>query len=255
MHRLIELHNIETLLNEAQEFSGENKLVTGVAGMAKSIFKFDIISVCEVFGYQIASAIGLRVPRMQGVWTKEVVRIGSIYAEPGRIGVLVEYYEGCTQLSRDEAATLDPGAVALALALSVFDRFEWGEFVLSGDKLYFVDLERLLPPIPPETLVAASLEDRVECLRNLEDQYSRGNLSAIQEVLVEAKRLGLHDQVEDKLQRLCSLSPDMYFQFLEISGHPLDELLSKFATTVVGNRLNSIAEWFELPTHEVPPWC
>jgi hypothetical protein len=255
MHRLVELHNVETLLNEAEKFAGENGLVTGVAGLAKSIFKFDIISVCEVFGYQIAWAFGVRVPRMQGVWTKEVVRVGSVYADPGRIGVLVEYLEGCTQLSRDDAATLDPGAVAPALALCVFDRFEWGEFVLSGDKLYFVDLERLLPPIPPETLVAASPKDRVECLRNLEDQYSRGNLSAIREVLEEAERLGLHDQVEEKLRRLCSLRAEVYFQFLEISGHPLDELLSKFAGWVFGNRLNSIAEWFDLATHEVPAWC
>jgi hypothetical protein len=146
MHRLIELHSIETLLNEPQKFASENRLVTGVAGLAKSILKFNITSACEVFGYQIASAIGVRVPSLQGVWTKEVVRIGDIYAEPGRIGVLVEYYEGCPQLSRDDAATFDPGAVALALGLSVFDRFEWGEFILSGDRLYFVDLERLLPP-------------------------------------------------------------------------------------------------------------
>ena len=46
----------------------------------------------------------------------------------------------------------------------------------------------------------------------------------------------------------------MYFQFFEISGHPLDEPLSKFAGRVFGNRVNSIAEWFDLPIHAVPAW-
>ncbi len=135
MHPLIELHNVETPLNEAKEFVGGNILVTGVAGLVKSIFKFDIISVCEVFGYQIASAVGVRVPRMQGFWTQEIVKSGNINADPGRIGVLIEYHKDWTALSRDCAAARDSVAVTRALTLCAFDWSEWGEFGLSGDKL------------------------------------------------------------------------------------------------------------------------
>ena len=93
MHWLLELHNVERLLSEAEQFSGGNGLVTGVGGFARSILKFGSISVCEAFGYLIASAIGVRVPRMQGVWMREAVSTDSIDAEPGRIVVLVEHHE------------------------------------------------------------------------------------------------------------------------------------------------------------------
>jgi hypothetical protein len=89
MHRLVQLHNVSTILDGAERFAGENRLVTGLAGLPKSIFKFKIISACEVFGYQIALAIGVRVPRMQGVWTQEVIKADGINADSGRVGILV----------------------------------------------------------------------------------------------------------------------------------------------------------------------
>lgn len=93
MHKLVELHDVERLLIEAEPLAGGNALVTGVGGLARSIFKFDVISVCEVFGYLIAGALGVRVPQMQGVWTQEAVRAESVRADPGRIGILVEYHK------------------------------------------------------------------------------------------------------------------------------------------------------------------
>src|SRR2546427_7913935 len=56
-------------------------LVTGVGGFARSILKFGSISVCEAFGYLIASAIGVRVPRMQGVWMREAVSTDRVDAD------------------------------------------------------------------------------------------------------------------------------------------------------------------------------
>ncbi len=187
MHWLIELHNVERLLSEAEQFSGGNGLVTGVGGFARSILKFSSISVCEVFGYQIASAIGVRVPRMQAVWTREAVRTNSVDADPGRIGILVDHHEDWTALSRDTAARLDPAAVARALALCVFDRHEWGELGQSHGQVYFVDLERLLPPIQPEILLAASEAERVEWLENLGAQYGEADFARIREVIEEGR--------------------------------------------------------------------
>ena len=107
MHWLLELHSVEKLLGEAERFSGGNGLVTGVGGFAKSILKFSSISVCELFGYLIAPAAGVRVPRMRGVWTREAVSTNGVDAEPGRIGILVEYHEDWTALHRETAARLD----------------------------------------------------------------------------------------------------------------------------------------------------
>jgi len=254
MHRLIELRDVEKLLCEAERFPGGNGLVTGVGRFAKSIFKFNPISASEVFGYLIASATGVRVPGMEAVWTREVVRKGSVDAAPGRIGILVEHRQDWTPLSRNAAAGLDPAMVARALALCVFDRYEWGEFGHSCGKVYFVDLERLLPPIQPELLLSASETERVEWLTALADHYGQTAFSAIREVIEEAKQLRLDNQVARELRRLASLRPETYSRFLEIAGHPLDELLSRFVSSVFGGRLNSIAEYVDLPIHEVPAW-
>src|SRR3989442_11013962 len=128
MHAVIELRDVEKVLNDAERVAGGNGLVAGVGGFATSILKFSSISVCEVFGYLIASAFGVRVPRMQAIWTREAVSANGLDAEPGRIGILVEYHEDWTALSRDAAAQCDRVTVARALALCAFDRHEWGEF-------------------------------------------------------------------------------------------------------------------------------
>jgi hypothetical protein len=255
MSKLIELHNVANLLEETDRARmGPGVVTEGVPGMPKSIFKFKPTSVCEVFGYQIAEAIGVRVPQMQGFWTREAMQSRPPYVDPGLIGILVKYHEDWKPLGRERAVALDPVQAARALALCVFDRFEWGEFGLSDGKIYFVDLERLLPPIQPDALLAASEIDRVEWLNDLDVEYCREDFSAIGEVLEEAEQLDLQDRVERELQRLCCLRPETYCPFLEISGHPLGKLLSRFAACVFGQRLNSIAEWFDLPTHEVPAW-
>lgn len=245
MHKLIELDNVNKLLNGSCKYGYYDGMVSDVGGFAKSLFKFRETSVCEVFGYQIASAIGVRVPKMQGVWTKEYVRCKEISADPGRIGILVDYHEDWKIISRDHAVEYDPKAVVSALVLCVFDLFEWGEFALSNDNIYFADLERLLPRMSPEVLLLANEKDRTQCLHDLEIEYSRENIYAIDVVLKEARRLGLQSEVEQKLQQLCLVGTDGYYQFIEISGHPLDKLLSRFAIQVFGNRLNSISKRFK----------
>lgn len=255
MSAIIELCNIPKFLEKNDSFFRGLIMVTeDVRGVPKSIFKFEPISICEVFGYQIAEAIGVRVPQMQGFWTSKALRINQYNADPGRIGILVKYHEDWQPLGREDAIKLDVVQAARALALCVFDRHEWGEFGLSGGKVYFVDLERLLPPIQPEALLAASEIDRMEMLNDWASDYRKSELSAIGEVLEEAKRLDLQDQVERELRQLCCLKSDTYRRFLMISGHPIETLLSRFATSVFGHRLNSIAEWFDLPTHKVPAW-
>ena len=254
MRQIIELDYVERLLREAERFSGGNGLVRNVGGFATSILKFSPNSVCEVFGYQIAAAVGVRVPRMQGLWTQKAVNALGIFAEPGRIGILVEYHDDWTALGWDAAAMLDPAAVARALSLCLFDRYEWGEFGQSGGEIYFADLERLLPPIKPEVLLSSSEAGRIEILAATEGPFELGSSGMIQEVIEEADRLRILNEVNRELEGLCSLAPETYSGFLKLVGHPLDGLLSRFAATAFGRRLNAIAECIGRPTHEVPGW-
>src|SRR2546427_10791487 len=120
MHRLIELDNVEELLQNSQRFSGGNGLIENIGGLARSILKFNPLSVCEVFGYQMATALGVRVDRMQGFWTTGAVNAAGISARPGRIGIVVEYLDDWCYLVLDFVATYDSSGVARALILVAF---------------------------------------------------------------------------------------------------------------------------------------
>jgi len=255
MSEIIELCKHPKFLNKSdQSFYNLCTITEDVYGVPKSIFKFDLISICEVFGYQIAEAIGVRVPIMHGFWVSKALRINQYNAKPGRIGILVKHHEDWQPLGRECAIKLDELQVARALALCTFDRHEWGEFGLSGGKVYFVDLERLLPPINPEALFAATEGDQLVMLNDWALAYDKLGSSAICEVLKEAEQLDIRIQVERELRQLCLLKSDKYCRFQTISGHPLEKLLSRFATFVFGQRLNLIANYFDLPQHEVPYW-
>lgn len=254
MSVIIELCDSPKFLEENNRSRFSPDIVTE-AVLGKSIFKFEQTSISEVFGYQIAEAIRVRVPQMQGFWTPQALRIKNKFIKaPGRIGILVKYYEDWQPLDIESAVKLDIVQAARALVLCVFDRNEWGEFGLSGHMVYFVDIEWLLPIIKPEALLAASEQDRMKMLNNSALSYHQSESSAIDKVLKEAKRLGIQDRVEQELRQLCRLKSDKYCQFLKISGHPLEKMLSRFATSMFGHRLNSIARWFDLPTHKVPAW-
>ena len=72
MSEIIELWNIPKFLEKSDRSFRDLCMVTeDVPGVPKSIFKLELISICEVFGYQIAEAIGVRVPQMQGFWTPD----------------------------------------------------------------------------------------------------------------------------------------------------------------------------------------
>jgi len=254
VHQLIELDRVEELLRTAESFPGGNGLVVNVSGFTRSILKFSSLSAGEVFGYEMAKALGVRVARMQGFWTREAVNAGGTFAEPGRIGVLVEHLADWSDLGRDYAATLDPTTVARALSLSAFDCSEWGSFGRSGGEVYFADLERLMPLLFPDDLLAASAEKRFEILETSEYVYDGGSTAMIEEVVEEANRLCLLREVSRELTKICTIGPDAYSAFLTLKGHPLDVLLSRFAASMFGLRRNAIAVCIGQPTHEVPTW-
>jgi len=175
MHELIELNDIRKVLSEAERFDrGLTKVVSDLGGLKRAVIKFNPNSICEIFGYQIASTIGVRIPRTQGFWVNESIDSGEVYGEPGSVGILVEHLEDYKHFNRDEAAKIDPEMVARALALCAFDRHEWGEFGLSGGQVYFVDLERLFPNIHLSTLLTLPGVERISALLADEESFRDG---------------------------------------------------------------------------------
>jgi hypothetical protein len=254
VHRLIELNNVEELLRSAERFTGGNGLVSNVGPYSRSILKFSLMSVGEVFGYQMAAALGVQVARMQGFWTREAVDAAGTMAEPGRIGVLVEHLADWEDLGWDDAASVDRGAVARALSLCAFDCGEWGSFGQSGGEVYFADLERLTPLADVEELLAASNKTRFEILERRQEVYDHGHSDMVRQIVEEADSLGLNQELHGELKKVCSIGPDAYSALLKLVGHPIDALLSRFAASMFGRRLNVIAEHVGQPTHEAPTW-
>src|SRR6266545_3968196 len=116
MYQLVQFDHVERLLREAETFSGGGDgLVRNVGGFATAILKFRSISICEVLGYQIAAAVGIRAARTQGFWTPQSVdAVGpgcpGILAEPGRIGILDENADASRLREDADAAGLDRAA-------------------------------------------------------------------------------------------------------------------------------------------------
>ena len=146
------------------------------------------------------------------------------------------------------------GALARAVAFEVFNRDEWGHFGLSRGNVYFIDHERVLPLMQPEALIPLSPEERIETLRLAGDWYNEQDFRRIGDVWAEAQEQDVVDEVERALRNLAALRPDSYTRAIRISGHPLDELLSRFAAHSFGRRVNALAECLGCPTHAVPAW-
>jgi hypothetical protein len=218
------------------------------------MIKFTPLSVGEVFGYQIAIALGVPVARMQGFWTSETVDMRDGSAEAGRIGVLVEYLADWDDVWWVEAISLDAGAVALALALCAFDCGEWGSFGTAGGRVYFADLERLSPLFGAEDIWAAGQDRRIEILEKHQRVYDAGHIDMIHQVVKEASTLGVSREVRAELISICAIRPAAYSSFVRIVGHPIDTLLSRFAASMFGRRLNAIARYLGQPTYEPPQW-
>ncbi len=200
----------------------ETPVVEGfLPSIERGILKFDLHSVGELFGYQLAAILGVRIPRIAGYWITEP--LGQPFpAAAGRIGALVEYFPDWRTIALEEAATSDPDVTARALALCAFDRFEWGEFGVSNGRICFVDLERLLAPVVPDLWAEMT---RRQIKRDIEKHiqgFLRIQRLELPGVMEAATSLGLAGAVR---RHLLSLDPESAEQ-LRIEQHPFAELLS-----------------------------
>jgi hypothetical protein len=236
----------------------------------RALLKLTHVSVCEVFGYQLARLMDVAVSRMVPIWTdeptlpKEVPSSTARDYRPGTIGALIEHHEGwrgtlrpwgCSDVDWEElrhklssrgthfdGVTPLRQTVARALALCTFDRHEWGEFGVAGGRLYFFDLERLLP---------GTLTDYGRTTSTKSYRYE--SHGAVTEVLGQAHALGLEPDVDVALRDLCAVPPDAYRDALTITGHPKARPLSTIALRGFVQRRNVIARVLGEPVHPVPP--
>jgi hypothetical protein len=204
---------------------------------SRAILKIEPHTVSEILGYRLAGVAGARVPNAEAFLfsPRDGERLGKYF--PNDLGMLIEYQESWQPISREEAIARDPGAAAAAYALCMFDRFEWGEFGLSGDRVFFVDLERLLPGIEPRFLLTLTQsEERIDYLHRVTDSYMRSTESPL-EAIEEARDFGILPDVQRALLQLATLSDEQWVAISNIEPHPLAEEISPFFGRAARHRL------------------
>lgn len=229
------------MLRSAQELWPTGTVVEAEnVGLSRALLKFKSYSVCEVFGYLLAEAIGLRVPPAVPFWTPDSVDLPEGPTDPGRIGIFIEYFADWRRLRRPEAAALDPVQVPRALTLCAFDRSsEWGEFGEGGKLVYFVDLERTLPCLVPERLLTCNPDQLSSFYHQSAAAYARLTLPTFREVVEEAEGLGMEADCRDALERLRGRLDSIPFR-ASLEGHPIGANLAKSARDWVKLRLDML---------------
>lgn len=224
---------------------GGNFVISGeILGTDSAMLKFGDVTVCEVLGYQLAGVVGAPVARMEPVWTDRSVRVGpGDRAQPYRVGIVVEWLGQVRRLGWEEAANRHRHACAGALALCLFDRYEWVEFVEVGGRGYILDLERLLPPYTPGTWMELAPEDRVEAIRDAEEEYTWGEARTKKHVYRTALQLNLLTELRSAVRHLTELSLAALRQKFHLPQHPLESLLCESAARAVQRRIGDFASY------------
>lgn len=175
---------------------------------------------------------------MVPVWSAERVtlRVNEI-AAPYRVGALIEWLDDLQLV--EAPAVKHTAAYAKALALSAFDRFEWGQLMESHGNPYFVDLERLLPPYSPEDLYTMSSADRDGYYAEWQGGYEKSGIAAVCEVLDHAEKAGIATLVRSELASINSRGIVAQRCFA-IPSHPLDAELRAQAIRALHVRIESI---------------
>jgi len=162
-------------------------------------------SLSEIAGYQIAEALGLPLQPWLAFFRNEPANAWS-----GEMvtGILVERWTAATaEGPLWSPAQTHPQITGRALALGVFDRFEWPIWLFDAlmTDLRLVDLEHIGPFMcwPPQR---TPLKD-----------YRKQTSSAFDEAYRDALREGVHTEFMDGITQLCDMA---FADTIDFSGHP-----------------------------------
>ncbi len=98
-------------------------------------------SIGEIFGYQFATFLNLPLQPWAGFYDDSP---DSERSPDERFGILVERWDGATgEAPLTCLADRAPDLVARGLALEVFERYEWGAWLLNGPEMRLIDVERV----------------------------------------------------------------------------------------------------------------
>jgi hypothetical protein len=239
------LADIQQWMNAEHEllFNTAPRVPGNVLNTEWALFKFKEVTACEVLGYQFAAAIGVPVARMQPVWSDRIVPMpDGQEARPYRVGILIEWHEGMIRLSREEAFKRYPVEAARALALCVFDRYEWGEFAVVGNTPYFIDLERLFPKYFPDYLMELTPREQEKELKNANDYYYETGPSSIREVLEEATRINASPNVVSEMRQIIRDERRILKSCFRLREHPFELPLNRWVKKAARDRIRQMAQ-------------
>jgi hypothetical protein len=223
--------------------------VSGAAVSSKyAVFKYRENSISEIFGLQLALALGLPIPRWAAIWTSQDAESsagpGRLRNHPYRVGVLVPYLPRLQEIDLETLATYHPRVAAAALVLQLFNRFEPVQYFLDEERRpVLLDFEPLLASLPLDHLMASDSAERDRALhlaaRNFEIEFD------LAFSVDTAKQLGVGSILEGQLTWLMHTNPADHKRWVSVDGHPLADMLSRFSTDLVTARVGRIRESLE----------
>jgi hypothetical protein len=232
------------MVAEGTVFETDLRLVdTGSFGLGRAVLKYKPCTVSEVIGYTVGRCMGLRTLPATAFWTEEPLEEEAFSA--GRIGLLVQYRSDWHHISYEEASVLDCDQVVRALIFCLFDRDEWGEFGISGERVFFIDRERHLMALSPEHLMELDSKSVKEKLEKAVSSYTAASPSALAGVIHEAEWLGVAAAFQREFLQFQERALSIKERLREsLEGHPLAELLADASWAAFDARLRALCVSF-----------
>jgi|GEM_PF-6163091 hypothetical protein len=203
----------------------------------RAVFKYELPSISEVFGYLLARMLGVPIAHFQGVWFGKEVKVSGHYRVPANhLCILIEFVPNLRPISLEDLAGRQKALTAKLLTFYFFDRFEWPEIFESGTSLYVMDLERIGPVMAIDEFQGSCKKSIRQALLEREEQYLRSSQIAISEILENAESLHVQKELHKEVRRMSQIPGRMLWRGLSIKGHPYSALLSAFFLSVVSER-------------------
>lgn len=237
-HQLILLSDLDRLDLVEESFGYSTMLVSPNNPLGKkAIFKCKDVSICELFGYLLAQLLDAPTPDFLGLWFDREVEIpGGYHAPANHIAILIELLTAPRRMPLEHLALRDRSLTARILALCYFDRFEWPEVFSSDGSVVVLDLERIGPIMQIDEFTSGSPEIIQEQLRYRQDEYVNASDSDFSQLLCEAKRLQVLNELRAEFGNLSDNSSESIRRGLSLAGHPFSNLLSAFFQSAITKR-------------------
>ena len=240
------IEDLNVLLAKA-EFGPQDYPLVDHADLGRAMVKLSPVAVSEVLGYRLGHAIGVPLARVEGIMISNATRLPLDRVSENRIGIFIEYLPITRIWSLEAMCAHDPEVAAAALTLCLFDRHEWGQFGERGERLFFFDLERILPAFQLDVHPDEDARHMLATLERHSQSYQAGDNDAIGEIADLALKYGFMSLVEDHLRRLQRTSRADWRALFGLTPHPMADTVARLAANALCCRLDrACAVWKRL---------